>query len=259
MKPVMKALTSIAALLFMSLVGHTAHAQGVDELGPYGGIERRPPREQRFAVEVRVGPYNPRIDDALGANPYERTFGTSQRWHAGFEVDWQLLRIERLLSFGPGFSFAYTKSNGNGFLVGSGERAEETTALTVLPMDLVGVLRLDAIADNTPIPIVPYAKLGLGGAIWWSTDGEEIARDDASGGTRGEDLSYGFSWSLGAMLRLDFLDPEDAAFTRASSGIDHSYAFIEWHSSRLDAFGSNSTMDVGYDGIVFGLAIEVFL
>jgi hypothetical protein len=118
---------------------------------------------------------------------------------------------------------------------------------------------VDALADNTPIPLVPYAKLGLGYALWWSTDGDKVARDDASNGTRGEDTSYGYTWALGISLRLDFLDPDDAATTRASGGIDHSYAFIEWHSSHLDAFGSNETMDVGNDAIVFGLALEAFL
>ena len=255
----MKALVSLAALALASTIGLTAHAQGVDELGPYGGLERRAARSQRFAFEVRVGPYTPRVDEALDSNPYEETFGTSQRWFAGFEVDWQVLRIERVLSFGPGFSFGYTKSNGKGFLVSTGERSAQATSLTILPMDLVGVLRVDALADNTPIPIVPYAKLGLGYALWWSVDGDQVAEDDAANGARGEDMSYGYTWALGAMLRLDFLDVDEAATTRASSGIDHSYAFIEWHSSHLDAFGSNETMDVGNDAIVFGLALEAFM
>ncbi len=255
----MKALLPLGALALASTICLSASAQGVDELGPYGGLERRAARPQRFAFEVRVGPYTPRVDEALDSNPYEETFGSSQRWHAGFEVDWQALRIDRVLSFGPGFAFGYTKSNGRGFLVSSGERSGQATSLTILPMDLVGVVRVSALADNTPIPIVPYAKLGLGYALWWSVDGDEVAEDDASNGTRGEDMSYGYTWALGAMLRLDFLDADEAATTRASSGVDHSYAFIEWHSSHLDAFGSNNTMDVGNDAIVFGLALEAFM
>ena len=33
-------------------------------------------------------------------------------------------------------------------------------------MALQAVLRVDVLARETPIPIVPYAKLGLGSAIW---------------------------------------------------------------------------------------------
>ena len=141
----MKALLSLGLLALGMSVPWTAHAQGVDELGPYGGLERRAARAQRFAFEVRVGPYSPRVDEALDGNPYEKTFGSSQRWHAGFEVDWQVLRIDRILSFGPGFAFGYTKSNADGFVVRTGERAAQATSLTILPMDLVGVLRVDAL------------------------------------------------------------------------------------------------------------------
>src|SRR5204862_3822892 len=100
-----------------------------------------------------------------------------KRWQGGAELDWQALRIPKLLSFGPGLGFAYTHSSAKARLAsGTGLSAEDTT-LNIFPLFLVGVLRLDVIADRTVIPIAPYAKLGAGYALWWSSDGERAARD----------------------------------------------------------------------------------
>ncbi len=253
--------TRFALLMTMGLLALAggARAQGVDEFGPYGGLENRyrQPVPQRVAVEVRIGPYTPRVDEQVSGTPYETTFGDSQRWFGGVEGDWQVLRIHKVLSFGPGFNWAYTSSSGKGFLTSGAGRSGQETSLNIMPMQLVGVLRLDALADNTPVPLVPYAKLGLAGALWWSKDGGETAYDDASG-TDGTDFSYGYCGAAGLMLRLDFLDPDDANTTRAWQGLDHSYLFAEWNMSRLDGFGSNSTMDVGADTWLLGVAAEIY-
>ena len=44
---------------------------------------------------------------------------------------------------------------------------------------------------------------------------------------------------------------------RAWAGMDHSYVFAEWNMSRLDGFGSNTSMDVGSDTWLLGVAVEV--
>lgn len=234
----------------------TAQAQGVDEFGAYGGLEDRGERRspQEAAFEIRVGPYRPHIDDAVAGSPYKDIFGGSQRWHVGFEVDWQVLRIERTLSFGPGFSLAYTRAGAKAPLASGGGRSAQDTELEMLPMFLAGVLRIDALADRTPIPLAPYAKLGLGYALWWASDGENSAR---AGGVAGKGASYGYTYSLGVLLRLDPFDPADAASADASLGINHSGLFIEWFGSSLDGFGSADVMDVGTSTWVAGLAIEM--
>ncbi len=241
----------------LALAG-AAQAQGVDEFGPYGGLENRyrTPVQQRFAFEVRIGPYTPRVDEQVSGSPYATSFGDSQRWFGGVEGDWQLLRIKKVLSLGPGFNWAYTSSSGKGFLSSGGGRSGQETTLNIMPMQLLGVLRVDALADNTPVPLVPYVKAGLAGALWWSRDGGETAYDEASG-TDGTDFSYGYCGAAGLMLRLDWLDQDEANTARAWSGLDHSYLFAEWNMSRLDGFGSNGSMDVGADTWLVGLAAEV--
>ena len=247
------ALTLGGALL--ALTG-TAHAQGVDEFGAYGGLEdrglERSPQEAAF--EIRIGPYRPNIDDNVAGSPYKDIFGNSQRWHAGFEVDWQVFRVERTLSFGPGFSLAYTRAGAKAPLASGGGRSAQDTELEMLPMFLAGVLRIDALADRTVIPLAPYAKLGFGYALWWASDGESSARAD---GVSGKGASYGYTYSLGVLLRLDPLDPGDAASADASLGINHSGIFIEWFGSDLDGFGSDDVLQVGTNTWVAGLTIEM--
>lgn len=252
MRKTISALAGAASLL----AGAHAFAQGVDEFGAYGGLERRGQSRspQEAAVEVRVGPYRPHVDDDLNGTPYKTTFGNDTRWHVGLEVDWQLLRLPQTLSLGPGLGFAYTHSSAKAPLEsGNGLSAQDTT-LAIVPFHLVGVLRLDAIADRTAIPLQPYAKLGLGYALWWSGIGERASRVN---GEVARDVSYGYVWALGVVLRLDPIDPGSAASADASLGINHSGVFIEWFNSSLNGFGSGSMMQVGTSTWVAGLALEI--
>ncbi len=245
------ALASVASLLFST----QAFAQGVDEFGAYGGLEQRGKNRsgQEAAFEFRVGPYRPNVDDDLTGSPYESTFGNDTRWHAGIEVDWQLLRLPDTLSFGPGIGIAYTHASADAPLAsGNGLSAQQTT-LGIVPFHLVGVLRLDALADRTMVPLAPYAKLGLGYALWWSSIGERASRVN---GEVARGASYGLVYALGVVFRLDPLDPASAASADASLGINHSGIFIEWFNSNLNGFGSGK-MQVGTSTWVVGLALEI--
>ncbi len=233
-----------------------ALAQGVDEFGAFGGIERRGHERsgQEAAFEIRVGPYNPNVDDGLQGTPYASTFGDSQRWHAGLEADWQVLRIPQILSFGPGFGAAYTRSSARAPLAsGTGLSAQDTT-LNILPFHLVGVLRVDALADQLNVPFCPYAKFGLGYGMWWSKDGDKTGRD--ADGVEGKGSSYGLAWALGVAFRLDWLDPSDAAAADTALGINHSALFIEYFGSDLTVLSSDA-MQVGTNTFVFGLMLEI--
>jgi hypothetical protein len=231
-------------------------AQGVDEFGAYGGAERRGLERsgQEAAFEIRVGPYRPHVDENVDGTPYEDIFGDKTRWHVGLEGDWQIVRVPRLLSFGPGFGIAYTKSSAKAPLTSGTGLSEQETSLNIVPFHLVGVLRVDALADRFNVPFCPYAKFGLGYALWWSKDGDQPAN---ANGIEGKGSSYGIAYSLGVAFRLDWVDPEDAAAADASIGINHSSLFIEYFGSNLGGFGSNSVMQVGTNTFVFGLMLEI--
>jgi len=121
-------------------------------------------------------------------------------------------------------------------------------------MYLVGVLRADVFMRDYKIPLVPYAKLGVGYAMWWSSDGKRRAEYN---GEVGRGSSYGLTYALGGMFLLDVLDPDDAVSADGLIGINNSYIFGEWFRPQLDGFGSNKVLDVGSSSWVLGLALEI--
>jgi len=250
---------AISASLIVSFFGGRASAQGIDEFGAYGGLEDRKYREspQNAAAEFRVGRYVPRVDSQFkNAAPYREVFGTDSRYLIGLEVDWQALRIPFLGTLGPGFGWGMTKSSGRALLPDSGGvRADQTTSLTIMPMYVVAVLRADVVTRETKIPLVPYAKAGLGYALWWVGDGDDAAETDDH--VKGKGASYGYQFALGGMLLLDFFDPRAAREADNSIGINNSYLFTEWYYSDLSGFGSNNRMQVGTSTWMLGLALEI--
>ena len=98
-------LCGAASLVVVSFT-HEARAQRAGEGDPLtsNNSHHEPPESpQAFALELRFGPYRPKIDDELpAARPYESTFGTDKRLYMGFELDWQAVRIPFVGTLGPG-------------------------------------------------------------------------------------------------------------------------------------------------------------
>ncbi|MEB2313692.1 MAG: MXAN_2562 family outer membrane beta-barrel protein [Sorangiineae bacterium] len=251
MKPLFVAAGAAACLVTLP-----ALAQGVDEFGSYGrdrvGDYASP---QNFAMELRLGPYRPRVDDEFsGGAPFEQTFGSDRRWLIGLELDWQALRIPYLGTLGPGAGWGYTTMSANAMLREGGGRSSEETSLTIMPMYAVGVLRVDVLARETPIPLVAYGKAGLGAAMWWAKTGDRAHSTD---GTLGHGTSTGYQFALGGMFLLDSLDRDASIEMDNSTGVNSSYFFLEWYYSDLDGFGSGKQMNVGANTWMLGLALEM--
>lgn len=248
---------AVAATLALPcfLTTATARAQGVDEFGAYGKQRgRQSESPQDAAVEIRFGNYKPEVDSELGSAPFQDTFGNSNRYTVGFEVDWQLFRFPHFGTLGPGFGWAFTKFKAKApFTDGSGVSSSDTR-LSIMPMHLVAVLRADVFMRDLHIPLVPYAKLGLGYGLWWSADGEKSAEAD---GVKGKGASYGLTYAGGLMFLLDILDEDDAVTADGLTGINNSYIFAEWYRPQLDGFGNEKVMDIGSSSWVVGIAIEM--
>ena len=251
----------LAALCVTGLLGAAADAgaQGVDDFGRFGPPKSRAETPQNVAVELRVGRYIPAIDSEFDgqATPYQTMFGTDNRYSIGLEVDWQALRIPFLGTLGPGFAFQYTKHTASGFVTsslgqGDPQRSGEDTSLVIFPMYAVAVLRADYLARETPIPLVPYAKLGVGAAIWSISGGAGTANVQ---GSSGSGLSYGPQFALGGMLLLDAFDAKAAKDIDQNVGVNNTYFFMEWYVSHL-GIGSDQ-MRVGTNTWVLGLALEI--
>ncbi len=237
------------------LATSAAHAQGVDEFGGYGAKRgEQSESKQEAAFELRFGRYVPEVDSQLGSTPFRETFGTSNRYMFGAEVDWQLLRIPHFGTLAPGLGWGYTKFSAKARYADGNGVSSSSTRLAIMPMYLVGVARADVLPKSFKIPLVPYAKLGLGYAMWWSTDGQRSATYN---GKVGRGASYGLTYALGGMFLLDVLDEDDAVSADGITGINNSYIFAEWFRAQLDGFGSKSVLDVGSSSWVVGVALEI--
>jgi hypothetical protein len=222
---------------------------------------------QNLAVEVRFGPYSPKINPG-----FTEFFGKKQRYQFGVEIDWQMGRIPHLGTLGLGGSLSYTQMSGanqlppsEAGLAPAGPIGQETS-LKILPMYAVGVLRIDAAARELHIPLVPYAKLGLGYALWWCNNGIATCRgyNPAEDGDTnpnavdqenkiGRGASIGTQAALGMMFLLDILEPSAGLALDNETGINNSYLFLEWSMSNF----AGDQMNVGTNTWVAGLAFEM--
>ena len=242
----------------------------------------RPTRGQRydspqsFAFELRFGPYYPEVDEELADKPgspapYKDIFGDSAQFYFGLEFDWLPLRIPYVGLLGPGFGWGFTHTSGSATKEGSCQpgvakscvATAQETAFTIMPMHLSAVLRADELMRRTGIPIVPYAKLGLGFATWSvsTVNGVADAKECNASGTcsdvKGRDTTWGIHMALGGMLALNFLDPHYAASLDESTGVNHVYFFGEWMNAQLDGLGSRPQMHVGTSTWVVGMAMDM--
>jgi len=249
--------------LLATALSSGAFAQGSDSLGAYGGASNpnRFRTGQEFLLELRVQQYIPSVDEQFDLppgveGPYEYNFYRGRRYAVGFEFDWQVFRIPYVGTLSPAFGFLYTKSTAKARFADDpeGPRSDEDNSLTILPMYLAAVVRADVFWNEFGIPLAPYAKFGLGWAMWWANTGGET---DVVDGVKGRGTSLGYQWALGAALLLDFFDEEAAGEMDNTIGVNHSYIFAEWYVSKLEGLGVFSKqMYVGTNSWAAGLAFE---
>lgn len=215
---------------------------------------------QRFAFELRFGPYLPDIDDsvpagstACGSGPYDAVFDNDSGLMTELELDWQALDIF-VGSLGIGASIGVFHVTNSAFEEGSCTRSDDETGLWVLPLNLLAVVRFDIFADRWSVPLVPYFKAGISYAIWIATDADGISTADD--GSRGYGGSFGLRLAGGLMLQLDWIEPRAARTFDNEFGVNHSYLFFEYYWAWVDNFGSGNRMNLGDGTWVLGLALE---
>lgn len=252
-------LPGLAATLALAQ-SNLAQAQEVDEFGMYGDAKLGPAGEsgQAFSLEIRLGPYLPRVDSEFdnGDTPFERYYGKKNRIALGMEFDWLPLELKDTLRFGPGVGLMYTSVGADAFRHDDGERAAgQTTSLRMLPHWVVGVLRIDALARRTPIPLVLAAKAGFAHSLWWTSD--EPRNSPAYDGTMGRGRSYGAYYGAGVYLDFSFLDTQRRKRLDSFLGINRIYFFGELYALELDGFGASGVMNVGDRSWVLGMAFDL--
>jgi hypothetical protein len=198
-----------------------------------------------FLFEIRFGPYWPHVDDDYPSpGPYEEFFGTKPRFYFGLEADYLPIYIPYVLSLGPGFGWGFTKSSGEARLQSNFDETAEgsDTSLTVFPMHLSAVARIDGPLRELDIPIVPYIKAGFGFAVWRSGGGTE----EPSG------TSGGLHMAVGGSIALNAFDPQTAMAMREDTGIRYAHLWGEWMWNDM-----STGLNVGTSTAIFGLGLEL--
>jgi hypothetical protein len=235
-------------------------------------FQHRQESPQRFAMEVKFGPYLPDVDrnyEGAGFGPYATIYGrtddqgvtTGQPRKGVYSVvsfEWQFINLAGPLSIGT--QIGYFRDSANALIdepVTDGESVRSSadkTNFNVIPIAVLLGYRFELLADRYKVPLVPYARGGVAYGFWVEKKGGELATNDAGRQSRGG--SWGWQANLGLMLRLDFIERASAVDLDRLSGINHTYLFAEWQFSRLNNFGAGSAMSIGDDTFLVGLAIE---
>jgi hypothetical protein len=248
---------AVAAALLASA---SAHAQE-DRLDPLTGRHSGVHSPQHFAAELRLSPYTPDVDSdpsLNGKTPYRQLFGTAPGLFIGAELDWQALRIPHFGSLGPGVSVGYMKRSDPAPFsnppAGTSSQSGEDTSLEIFPFAAMAVLRVDVLWRDAGIPIVPYAKLGIGYALWRASN---TLGTSSFGGVSGKGASLGTHVALGLSLNLNVFDAYAAQNFDDSMGVNGSYIFAELTREDLTGLGVQSDpLRVGGTNWTFGLAFE---
>jgi hypothetical protein len=253
-----------------------------DEFQPINE-ETAPVGRSYWNFGIKLGPYVPAIDSALGVaegemGPYGQMFGGSAVMGA-IELDryflWPLgqLGVTASLGWMGKSANAYltvecpepaSPDCMNGFMVARDENgnpirsAGDTTAFRLMPASLGVVYRFTELDDRFRIPVVPYGKAGLSYYLWWITqpdgsiaeaptdacpDPEDPAMDCQ--GNRALGASLGWQASLGLAIRAERIDRGAAQSLANDYGIEHAGLYAEMTYAQVDGFGSDSRLSVG--------------
>jgi hypothetical protein len=209
---------------------------------------------QNFALELRFSPYTPQIDEEPGlvGTPFADTFGDKPRLYFGLELDWQTLRIPHLGTIGPGLSAGMVSMSRN-VRTASGRESGDETSLDIYPFYGVAVLRADVLWRDLGFPLVPYAKAGVGLALWRASNTGGTA--DVNG-IKGKGESWGTNVALGVAFALDAIDPGASRNMDNATGINNTYVYFEQYWLSLNGFGGGNTLRVGTATWAMGLAFE---
>lgn len=251
--------TMVALAAAAGAIALAREARADDRSGVLSPTHHHFESPQNFAIEVRLGPYRPDIDSdpSLHGTPYNDVFGDPPHLMYGLEFDWQALRIPHLGSLGPGVSIGRVGISRQAKLLhpqGTKVFADEDTSLEIFPMYVVAVLRVDMLMREHHIPLVPYAKAGLGYAAWraYTDTGTSTSTD----GVVGKGHTVGTQIALGLAFELDALDSFAQSEFDNSLGVNHTYLFFEYYSLALDGLGQSSALRVGNTSWALGLAFE---
>jgi len=227
MRVALGVLFAVSALCFASSAAARAPDSFDEDYHPPVVVES----DQWFAFELRTGPYRPGTSES-----FQRVYTDDRGWMLNVELDITVYHVPYVgqLNIAGGFGWANFKAKAFGE---SGTREGEETEMTLFPLHALGVLRVDALARNTVVPITFAGKLGY---EWTRYKLETGGVSDGSG------FRPGLRWGAQAAFELDFFDRGTARRLDEDWGVNHNFVLFEYYGSEASGTGDRTyTIGVG--------------
>ena len=208
----MKRLAS--ALVFAAVVGLApgyAHAESI------GNADKEGWTPEGFLVSFGVGAYRPNP----GSQAFDLIYPSGNGPVLLGEFDFFLYRIPFLGPMGIGVAGGWASYKGTGCLSGSTPGAcipsSDSAKFSLFPLNAMFVLRIDALARETPVPFVFTGKVGYNTVFFKETVGP----------SKSSGRSHGFGWAVQIALELNFINERRANALDEDWGINSSFFFFE--------------------------------
>ena len=216
---------------------------------------------QRFALEFRLGPFSPEIDEEFNGakTPHRDYYGDDTRLMFQVEFDWQLYRQRAVGSVAIGGSAGYFRETASAPFTASDAptagRSGDESRLALYPLAAVAVYRADQLWQLWGVPLVPYGKVGLNYTFWSIYDGNDLVAENPTGG-RGRGGTLGWQAAVGLSLVLDIVDLGSARELDSETGINHTHLFVELVKYEASGLGQKNKLHVGDSTWLAGLLFE---
>lgn len=143
-------------------------------------------------------------------------------------------------------------------------RGNTRTSLTVIPLGLELVYKLDLLMKAFDIPLMPYGRVGVNYHFWWTDAANDV--DDGAAATNntnynpnnaGRGGTFGFQFTGGLAFNLDFFSPTPGGGIK-SFGVVGNHIFVETSYFLADNFGAspNSALNLSALSFFAGLGFD---
>jgi hypothetical protein len=211
---------------------------------------------QRFAFELRFGPYMPDVDSEFDGTrtPYTDFYGNGAHLMTQIELDYEIWHRFGTIAAGVGLGY-FSVTGTSPVASGTGLPSGDKSTFKVIPLSASAIYRFDYFLEQRKFPLVPFAKAGLDWAYWQITDGnDEIATDGRGGRARGGTL--GWHAAVGVAFVLDFFDPDAARDFDSDLGVNHTSLVFQYTHADISGLGMSNRLHVGDDNWSLGLMFQ---
>ncbi len=206
-----KALAS--ALVLMAVIGVSPDVACADA-ADYASKESWSP--EGYLLSLGIGAYRP----DPGSSAFDLVYSGNGPLLLP-EFDFFLYRIPFVGPIGIGIAGGWAAYKGTACLAtspaGTCVPSSDGAKFSLFPINAMVVLRIDALARRTPVPLVFSGKVGYNTVFFKETVG--------SGKSTGR--SHGFGWAAQLALELNFINPRRANALDEDWGINSSFFFFE--------------------------------